>query len=165
MPEDRITAPTFTSTFSAVWLKSMALFWHTPLQISHFCSLRKRQLFSSIYEIRGIAWEKYTWTALFFDISWLYWSGYTTGQYSTQVVQPVQLSSIMYLGFLIRVTLKSPASPSTLSTSVSVKTSIFGCRPTSTSLGESIHMEQSLVGKVLSSWAICPPMLGVFSTR
>ena len=39
---------------------------------------------------------------------------------------------------------------------------MFGCRPTSTSLGASIHMEQSLVGKVLSSWAIWPPMLGAF---
>ena len=42
---------------------------------------------------------------------------------------------------------------------------MLGCRPTSTSLGASIHMEQSLVGKVLSSWAIWPPMLGAFSTR
>ena len=58
--------------------------------------------------------------------------------------------------------MKSPFSPSTLSTSVYVRISIFGCRPTSTSLGESIHMEQSLVGKVLSSWAMCPPMLGPF---
>jgi hypothetical protein len=39
---------------------------------------------------------------------------------------------------------------------------MFGCRPTSTSLGERIHMEQSLVGKVLSSWAMWPPMLGRF---
>ncbi len=37
---------------------------------------------------------------------------------------------------------------------------MLGCRPTSTSLGESIHIEQSLVGKVLSSWAIWPPMVG-----
>ena len=88
-----------------------------------------------------------------------------TGQYSTQVVQPVHMSSIMYLGFLIRVTLKSPSSPSTLSTSVYVRTSILGCRPTSTSLGASIHVEHSLVGKVLSSWAIWPPMEGDFSTR
>jgi len=88
-----------------------------------------------------------------------------TGQYSTQVVQPVHLSSMMYLGFLVRFTVKFPASPSTLLTSVKVRTSILGCRPTSTSLGESIHMEQSLVGKVLSSWAIWPPMEGDFSTR
>ena len=39
---------------------------------------------------------------------------------------------------------------------------MLGCRPTSTSLGASIHIEQSLVGKVLSSWAIWPPMLGAF---
>jgi NADH:ubiquinone oxidoreductase subunit 4 (subunit M) len=33
------------------------------------------------------------------------------GQYSTQVVQPVHLSSMMYLGFFVRVTVKSPAFP------------------------------------------------------
>src|SRR4030042_6443906 len=105
------------------------------------------------------------WTALFWDISWLNWSGYLTGQYSTQVVQPVHLLSTIYLGFLIRVTLKFPASPATLSTSVYVRISILGFRPTSTSLGASIQMEQSLVGKVLSSWAIWPPMAGALSTR
>ena len=88
-----------------------------------------------------------------------------TGQYSTQDVQPVHLSSIMYLGFFVRLTLKSPASPFTLSTSVRVRISMLGCRPTSTSLGASIHIEQSLVGKVLSSWAMWPPMAGDLSTR
>jgi hypothetical protein len=39
------------------------------------------------------------------------------------------------------------------------------CRPTSTSLGARIHIEQSLVGKVLSSWAITPPMDGERSTK
>lgn len=42
---------------------------------------------------------------------------------------------------------------------------IFKCRPTSTSLGEIIHMEQSLVGNVLSSSLITPPMAEDFSTR
>ena len=37
-------------------------------------------------------------------------------------------------------------------------------RPTSTSLGEMIHMAQSLVGKVLSSWDMTPPMPALFST-
>jgi len=46
-----------------------------------------------------------------------------------------------------------------------VSNSMFRCRPTSTSLGEIIHIEQSLVGKVLSSWAMAPPMAGDFSTR
>ena len=31
--------------------------------------------------------------------------------------------------------------------------------------GDSMHIEQSLVGKVLSSCAILPPMVGAFSTR
>ena len=38
-------------------------------------------------------------------------------------------------------------------------------RAQSTSFGETIHIEQSLVGKVLSSWVIIPPMVGDFSTR
>ena len=77
----------------------------------------------------------------------------------------MHLSSMMYLGLVVSVTLKSPASPLIPSISVYVRTSIFGCRPTSTSLGESIHIEQSLVGNVLSSWAMWPPMLGPFSTK
>jgi len=55
-------------------------------------------------------------------------------------------------------TSKFPSSPEMLSTSERVKSSIFICRPTSTSLGEIIHMAQSLVGKVLSSWDIIPPI-------
>jgi hypothetical protein len=72
---------------------------------------------------------------------------------------------MMYRGFLMSVTSKLPFSPETLSTSVYVRTSMFGCRPTSTSLGERIHIEQSFVGNVLSSWAIWPPIDGSFSTR
>ena len=37
--------------------------------------------------------------------------------------------------------------------------------PTSTSFGDSMQSEQSLVGKVLSSWAMTPPMAGFSSTR
>ncbi len=43
--------------------------------------------------------------------------------------------------------------------------SMLGCRSHSMNLGDSMHMEQSLVGKVLSSWAILPPMVGARSTR
>ena len=39
------------------------------------------------------------------------------------------------------------------------------CRAASTSLGDTMHMEQSLVGKVLSSMVMTPPMEGFFSTR
>ena len=39
---------------------------------------------------------------------------------------------------------------------------MFRCRPTSTSLGEIIHIAHSFVGKVLSSCAITPPIDGSF---
>jgi len=61
------------------------------------------------------------------------------------------------------VTVKSPSFPEISFTSLSVRSSIFTCRPTSTSFGARIHMEQSLVGKVLSNWAMTPPMPGDFS--
>jgi len=41
---------------------------------------------------------------------------------------------------------------------------MFGWRPNSTSLGEMIHIAQSLVGKVLSNSAITPPTPVLFST-
>ena len=37
---------------------------------------------------------------------------------------------------------------------------MLGCRSHSMNLGDSMHIEQSLVGKVLSSCAILPPMVG-----
>ena len=46
-----------------------------------------------------------------------------------------------------------------------VTISMFRCLPASTSLGARVHIEQSLVGKVLSSWAMWPPRAGAFSTR
>ena len=42
---------------------------------------------------------------------------------------------------------------------------IFSCLPVATSFGDSMHIEQSFVGKVLSSCDIVPPMLGVVSRR
>jgi hypothetical protein len=62
------------------------------------------------------------------------------------------------------VTLKFPSVPSTLSTSAQVIRLMLRCRPTSTSLGEIIHIAQSLVGNVLSSSLITPPMADDFST-
>ncbi len=61
--------------------------------------------------------------------------------------------------------MKFPASPVTFWTSVSVLSSMFRCRPTSTSLGEMIHIAQSQVGKVLSNCDMTPPIEGPFSTR
>src|SRR3970040_2249490 len=105
------------------------------------------------------------WTAFVRERFWFEGSGTWTGQYSKQVVQPVQMSSLMYLGFLFSVTLKSPASPSTRRTSVLVRISTLGCLLHSMSLGDSMHIEQSLVGNVLSSCDILPPMAGVFAFR
>ena len=59
---------------------------------------------------------------------------------------------------------KSPWVPVIPLTSARVINSMFSCRPTSTSLGARIHIEQSLVGKVLSSWDMTPPMAGDLST-
>src|SRR5208337_5015240 len=63
------------------------------------------------------------------------------------------------------VTRKCPALPSTFSTSERVWTRIFACLWISTILGERMHMEQSLVGNVLSSCAMCPPIVGSRSIR
>jgi len=41
---------------------------------------------------------------------------------------------------------------------------MFGCSPTSDIFGASMQMEQSRVGKFLSSTAITPPMVGARST-
>ena len=40
-----------------------------------------------------------------------------------------------------------------------------GCCSTLTSLGARTHKEQSSVGKVLLSWVICPPIVGLRSTK
>ena len=88
-----------------------------------------------------------------------------TGQCLAQSPHPVQASGSMYRGFFVSVTLKSPGSPSILLISLFGFRFMFICRPTSTSLGEITHMVQSLVGKVLSSRAMRPPIVGDFSTR
>jgi len=87
------------------------------------------------------------------------------GQTLAQSPQPVHLSRSMNRGALVIRTVNFPASPSTALTVRRVRISTLGCLPTSTSLGERIQAEQSLVGKVLSSWAMTPPMLMSFSTR
>ncbi len=62
-------------------------------------------------------------------------------------------------------TVKLPCSPDIFLTSDSVSNSMLMCRPTSTSLGEMTHMAQSLVGNVLSSCDMSPPMEDDLSTR
>ena len=68
-------------------------------------------------------------------------------------------------GACARVTVKSPACPFERSHLAVGQDLDIRWRPVSTSFGEIVHMAQSLVGKVLSSWAMCPPMADSFSTR
>src|SRR3990170_5665544 len=91
--------------------------------------------------------------------------GTSTGRMFTHSPQPVQADSSTYLGFLRMVTLKAPGFPDIFCTSEYVKRCILGCVAASTILGVIMQAEQSMVGKVLSSWIIRPPMLGFFSTR
>jgi len=95
----------------------------------------------------------------------LYTSMALMGQWEAHSPQPVQAWGSMYRGLDLTVTSKLPCSPSTDSISLLVRKSMFMCRPTSTSTGEMIHMAQSLVGKVLSSQDIIPPMYGDCSTK
>ena len=88
-----------------------------------------------------------------------------TGQERAHTPQPVHRSRSMYLGCCSTCTVKSPTWPDTPATWAQVMISILRCRPHSTSLGDRMHIEQSLVGKVLSSWDITPPMVGDDSTR
>jgi hypothetical protein len=80
------------------------------------------------------------------------------GQTLLHSPQAVHLSMSIKRGRWRNVAVKLPASPVTAFTSVMVYRSMFRWRPASTSLGEMIHMEQSLVGKVLSNWDMTPPM-------
>src|SRR5271157_834224 len=87
------------------------------------------------------------------------------GHLDAQSPHPLHLEASTYRGFFNTVTLKLPAFPVTFVTSWYVISSMLGFRNTSTIFGAKMHKLQSLVGKVLSSWAIRPPMDGVFSTR
>src|SRR5208337_4906016 len=81
---------------------------------------------------------------------------FSTGQFATQVPHPVHFASSTKRGRRLIVTVKSPGCPWTRSTSLKVRISMSRCRPISTSRGAMVHMAQSLVGKVLSSWDMPP---------
>src|SRR3972149_11024897 len=90
--------------------------------------------------------------------------GVVIGQTLAHSPQPEQ-SFVTYRGFFRTLTLKLPMYPLTSWTSLLVSNSMFGCLPASDILGASMQIEQSIVGKVLSSCAILPPILGSRSTR
>ena len=73
------------------------------------------------------------------------------GHFSRHSPQPVHLVSSTYLAFLRTFTLKLPTLPSTPTTSAYVITLVFGWLKQSAIFGASMHIEQSFVGKVLSS--------------
>src|SRR4030067_3571848 len=91
--------------------------------------------------------------------------GHDTVQTSVHSPQPVHFSGSTNRAFFKILTLKLPGSPSTSFTSEYVSRVMFSRRLTSIIFGDRMQIEQSIVGKVLSSWDILPPMLGVFSTR
>jgi len=62
-------------------------------------------------------------------------------------------------------TLKLPTEPLTSSSSEYVNMVTFSCCPTSDIFGVRMQAEQSRVGKVLSNWAMCPPIEGSRSRR
>ena len=86
-------------------------------------------------------------------------------QTSMHSMQPTQASSMMKRGLWRTVTLKLPTYPSTLSTSAIVQRVMLGFERTSVIFGVRMQAAQSRVGKVLSNWAMCPPMEGSRSTR
>ena len=113
----------------------------------------------------GMAWGYLLKAALRLDKPSSYSLGSSMGQTLLHSPQLVHLDKSTKRGCRRSRALKTPGSPSRARTSVLVNISIFRCRPTSTSLGEIIHMAQSLVGKVLSNWDINPPIAEDCSTR
>jgi hypothetical protein len=113
----------------------------------------------------GIAWAYCLNMAFLFERPLSYSLGSSIGQTLAQSPQLVHFERSTYRGFCLIFAVKFPGSPSSERSSVFVRSSMLRCRPTSTSLGEMTHIAQSLVGKVLSSWDIMPPIAADFSTR
>ena len=86
------------------------------------------------------------------------------GHFSVQAPQPVQISSLTNLARFLIVTSKFPTKPPTSVTSEYEKILTFSFCATSTIFGVRIQAAQSSVGKVLSSCAIFPPIVGFVST-
>ena len=123
-----------------------------------FCgSVRQRQLFASMARVFGTAWGKREKIALRWPSCWSNSLGTFLGHFASQSPHPVHFVGSTYRGAILTLTVKSPAWPETDVTSASVWILMLRCRPTSTILGEIMHMAQSPVGKVLSSITMVPP--------
>ena len=112
-----------------------------------------------------MAWGKWRKMALRWLSPWLKSAGTSTGQTLTHSPQPEQMSSSMKRGCLTTFAWKSPGWPESSVSSARLMISMLGSDATSISLGEIMQVEQSLVGKVLSNWAITPPMEMLRSAR
>src|ERR1019366_1918118 len=91
--------------------------------------------------------------------------GSVTGHSAVHAPQPVHFVGSTKRGCFLILTVKFPGCPSTRSTSLKVRSSMSLCRPISPSRGAMVHIAQSLLGKVLSSCAITPPMAGPRSAK
>ena len=70
----------------------------------------------------------------------------------------VHFSISIYLGSVTSVAIKLPASPVNSTSWVMGCKSRWSCLVVSDKCGDTVHKSQLLVGKVLSSWVINPPM-------
>jgi len=164
-PGARMIAPTLMVLRCSVSLKSMACVGQTFSQAPPIRRCRRRQLSASMTYLSGTDWSNMRYAAGRMSRPRLKSLATTLGQTSEHLLQATHFCISIYFGACLTVTVRSPISPVTSTTSALVNNSMFRRRPHSTSLGDSKHSEQSLVGKILSSWAMMPPIPGFFSTR
>ncbi len=110
---------------------------------------RAHCLFSELQRLPGMAWAYFLYAAFLSDRPSSYSLGRSTGQTLIHSPQLVHFERSIKRGSWRIRAVKRPALPLRSKSSVFVRSSIFRCRPTSTSFGEIIHMAQSLVGKGL----------------
>src|SRR4030042_2692628 len=151
-----------TSSFIS-W--STALLEHALTQSMHLPVLKCRHLSLSTVYFRGTACGNGMYIAFLWPNPRSNSLSILTGQTSAHRPHPTHLSSCTYLALRLTLTSKLPMNPLTSSTSEYESNVMFGFLESSTILGASMHIAQSPVGKVLSSCAMTPPMLGCFSTR
>ena len=150
---------------SGCWSNSIALGGHIFSHMPHFFLSRYRQCLSSNAYFKGTAWGNVRKAAVRFPNSPLNGSGTFTGHFSAHWPQVIHFSSLTYRGCFSIWARKLPGSPCRSSKRLLVIISIFAWPATWTSLGENMQVEQSLVGKVLSSRAMAPPRVWDFSKR
>src|SRR5215471_2165133 len=135
---------------------ALQTFSHKPQRFL-WGSVSRRHCGASMARVFGTAWGKREKMAFLWPSCCSNSLGTFLGHLASQSPQPVHFDWSTYRAAFLTLTLKSPAWPDTEVTSDRVCMSILRWRPTSTILGEIMHMEQSPVGKVLSSMTMVPP--------